>query len=171
MRSLELALIQYDQCPCKKELCSQNTGRAPVKTDTKGRCSCENGDRLELCYHNPRDTWGFQTLGETRMCPFPKALEGVFLLIVAFPTSSTMPGYITTFCNNDLQIEKVTFTITWEAFTKNSCSSTKLTLPPRGFIPIALKHLKGFPSFYSRYSSQDHLSHSGRLPYFPELSE
>lgn len=32
MSSLELALIQYE-CPYKREVCSQDTERAPVKTE------------------------------------------------------------------------------------------------------------------------------------------
>lgn len=72
----------------------------------------------------------------------PDLLVSLGSFLRGLTTSLLRPGTwdTNTFCNNNLQTGKVTFTITWEAFTKHSCPPTKSTPPPRGFIHVALKH-------------------------------
>lgn len=85
---------------------------------------------MVLCYSNS------VKLTDCKLC---EGRDLMYFYSSLLSTSSTMPGYIITFCNNNLQIEKVIFTITWEAFTKHSCPLTKFNPSPTGFIPIALK--------------------------------
>lgn len=74
MKGLGWALIQYDWCPSKKrETGHRHPGTPCEDTETyghRGKTPCENGDRMELCCHKPRNEYlGPQKLEEVRTDP------------------------------------------------------------------------------------------------------